>query len=63
MFTIKKIGLIILMVLLLAACGSNMEGQSSTLEDPQGEQTTEGNRQLFRENLGDGELSPTLQLG
>lgn len=71
MTTRKNIGLIILMMLVLAACGANPEelstdtGDSAVIENGeelQDEPIAEGSRQSFRENIGNDELSPALQL-
>lgn len=71
MTTRKKIGLIILMMLVLVACGANPEEQSTDTgdsaavengEELQGEQIAPGSRQSFRENVGNDELSPALLL-
>lgn len=71
MSMLKKAGLLLIVVLLLVACGSNSVDQSSSVanspevessEDPQGEQTAEGERQLLRENLANSDLPLATQL-
>lgn len=68
MSTIKKVVVTLLIILVLTACGSNADEQSApntdpgVVEDSQGEQTTEGSRQSFRENLVNSELPPVTQL-
>ena len=71
MSTIKKVVLVLVILLLLTACGSKAEEEITSTADPvvgesgekpQGEGETEGSRQLFRENLANSQLPPATQL-